>query len=162
MTYPTNLGRHGQLVPVRGFSRWRAFHLPEHHSAWLSADGLRVISSLDVATLPGSDGLTGPTWVVSLSRQSGRDRRPTIEDVVRVADAFQMPAYDEDNHGPGISRTLFCPVDPRYRTACECKTDETLIVEADGYAWTTPTDGPCTGCYYETLFDLPCPIHHPE
>lgn len=67
-----------------------------------------------------------------------------------------------NNHGPGISRTLFCPVDPRYRTACECKTDETLIVEADGYAWTTPTDGPCTGCYYETLFDLPCPIHHPE
>lgn len=40
MTYPTNLGRHGQLVPVRGFSRWRASHLPEHHSAWLSADGL--------------------------------------------------------------------------------------------------------------------------
>ena len=25
-----------------------------------------------------------------------------------------------------------------------------------------PTDGPCTGCYYETLFHLPCPIHHPE
>ena len=161
MTYPTNLGSNGQLVPVRGFSRWPNQGLDSRHTAWRSHDDLRVISSLDIATLPGSGGETGPTWIVSVSRR-GRENRPTDDDVARVVDAFCLPAYDEDNHGPGISRTLFCPVDPRYRTACECKTDETLHVEPDGYAWTTPTDGPCTGCYYETLFHMPCPIHHKE
>lgn len=73
----------------------------------------------------------------------------------------QAPAYDEDNHGPGIARTLFCPVDPAYRVACECKTTETLYVDADGYAWTSPT-GECSGCTYQRMFDLPCPVHHKE
>jgi len=34
--------------------------------------------------------------------------------------------------------------------------------KADGYAWTSPTTGECSGCTYERMFDLPCPVHHKE
>ena len=47
------------------------------------------------------------------------------------------------------------------RVACECKEDEQVIAEPDGYKWTTPKDGPCRGCELARM--LPglrtCPLH---
>lgn len=70
-----------------------------------------------------------------------------------------MPAHDEDNHNPGIARALFCPVEPEYRHACECRITETLVVEPDGYEWSNDETKPCRGCELETLTGLPCTLH---
>ena len=40
---------------------------------------------------------------------------------------------EEDNHFPGITRTFFW-VDGA-EGVCECKTDETIVVEPDGNTW---------------------------
>jgi hypothetical protein len=64
-----------------------------------------------------------------------------------VIDAFAMPAFDEDNHHPGVARHLWCPVDPAYRSACECKVSEVVVVDG-AYEWTTEADH-CRGCDYE-------------
>lgn len=110
LVLPSNVGRHGQLVPISSFSR-RATPMPDL-SAWRSADGINVLSQLVDAVLPGTDAEIGPTWVISVSVGNPPDlHRPTDEHMQRVVDAFVMPAYDEDNHFPGVTRTLFCPVD---------------------------------------------------
>jgi hypothetical protein len=79
---------------------------------------------------------------------------------MRTAIAFDLPAWDEDNHHPGIARHLWCPVDPLFRSACECKVTETTVADGD-YSWTTDSDGPCRGCDYQRLTGQPCPIHAP-
>lgn len=71
-----------------------------------------------------------------------------------------MPAFDEDNHHPGAARHLFCPLEERYRNACECKTKEIVITEPDGYRWTTEEGREeCRGCWYQRRFGMPCTIH---
>jgi hypothetical protein len=161
----THLGRWGDLLPARGFSRSRMGPNEEvalRGARWVAADGIQVISSYVDAQLPGQpDGMTGPQWHLSVTVRDGRSlRRPTDIEMRRAIDAFGMPAWEEDNHHPGAARHLWCPRDERYRTACECKLTETVIVEADGYEWTNPTDGPCRGCEHERLFLWRlCPIH---
>jgi len=138
---------------MRGFSRGR--HIPDA-SMWRSHDGLVVISSLNHAYLPGTqDTEIGPQWHVSVSRAP---ERSLVADVERVVECFGMPAFDEDNHHPGIARHLWCPVDERYRQGCECKLTEQLIVDGD-YQWTTDVTAECRGCQYQKLFGPPCPIH---
>ncbi len=134
---------------------------PAGGSLWRSTDGLRVISSIGVMELPGGDGKVGPTWLVSVSRPPGRC---SLEDMMRVVAGFAMPAFDEDNHHPGVARMLFCPIDERYRNACECKTTELQLTDEDGYQWTTDVNGECRGCTYERMIagfgrQQPCPIH---
>lgn len=150
-------------MPEHGFSRITHPRIPEGLTAWGSHDGVLVFSSLADMQLPGApEGTAGPTWLVSVSRGGGR---ATDDDMLRVVAAFAMPAWEEDNHYPGISRGMFCPVDPQYRVDCECKITETTIVEDDGFTWTTPTDGPCRGCDLDRmrrgagLTPMPCPIH---
>lgn len=151
----------GALMPEHGFSKYTRLPVGD---VYRSHDGLQVISSLDDMELPGSDGLVGPTWLVSVTRYG---ERPTDGDLRRVIEAFDMPAFEEDNHFPGASRALFCPLDERYRVECECKLTETVVVEPDGYRWTTPSDGPCRGCELSHLVRSnrlparPCPIHEP-
>lgn len=135
-----------------------------HHSGWRSHDGLVVVSALEHAFLPGSGDppQVGPQWLVSVSRTAGGANgrcRATDGDVERVVDSFAMPAWDEDNHHPGIARHLWCPVEVRYQQACECKVTERVIVESSGYQWTTDVDGGCRGCEYRRLFGLPCTLH---
>lgn len=154
------LGSDGALVPLRGFSRAKT-RRGGYGNAWRSHDGLLVVSTLEQSVLPGGDGAIGPQWLVSVSRhEGGLDARcrVTPADVERVVAAFDMPAFDEDNHHPGVARHLWCPVDERYRSACECKTTERTIVDGT-YAWTTDVDGPCRGCDYARDFGLPCPLH---
>lgn len=149
----------GALMPTKGFSKLGTSHAG---SVYQSSDGVRVISSLDVMFLPGTgDTETGPTWLISVSKNGVRC---SDADLHRVSEAFEMPAFDEDNHYPGISRALFCPVDERYRSACECKVNETVVVEPDGYTWTTDPAKGCRGCDLEEFGRrigrrMPCPIH---
>lgn len=163
MTEP-RLGHFGELMPIRGFSRVKRL-LPEQQVAWITHDRLLVVSSIVNTELPGSGEppLIGPTWHLSASRPGTQaEARCTVtdEDLLRVADCFALPAFDEDNHHPGIARHLFCPLEEEYRSACECKVAEQLIVEPGGYRWTTET-GECRGCEYERMYGLPCTIHRP-
>lgn len=168
----------GELIPTRGFSRQKttrpktggaldlfAKKVPHGQSVWRSHDDLVVVSSLEDAYLPGSGEppLVGPQWLVSVSRRSGgidARCRVTDDDVARVVEGFEMPAFDEDNHHPGIARHLWCPIEDRYRSACECKISERTIVDGV-YRWTTE-DQECRGCEYEWRFGLPCPLHARE
>lgn len=161
--------RTGALMPERGFCRVTNPYLSPDLTAWESHDHLLVISSCSDMQLPGRpDGETGPTWLVSVSRldlATMMRGRATDDDMRRVIDAFDMPAFEEDNHFPGISRGLFCPHDPTARVECECKVTETVVVESDGFTWTNPTDGPCRGCELvamrRSIDAAPgvCPIH---
>lgn len=159
----SRLGRFGELVPISGFSRasngmqGRVVGV----SVWVSHDGLLITSGCHSAPLPGTDGTIGPQWLVAVSRRGrGREnRRASDDDVRRVVTAFAMPAFDEDNHHPGIARHLWCPHDAAAQRACECKISETLIVEPDGYQWTNDDSQPCRGCEYEKLLGMPCTIH---
>lgn len=155
MTDPRT-GSHGELVPRSGFSRHPAKARIPGGSLWVSHDGLVVLSACENSVLPGTHPEEyGAQWHVSVSRSPARS---TPADVRRVVDGFAMPAFDEDNHHPGIARHLWCPLDPAYRSACECKVTEQLIVDGD-YEWTTDSDGPCRGCEYQRLFGDPCPLH---
>lgn len=116
---------------------------------------LRVISTLTMAKLPRrEDG--GLQWHVSASRAG---RRPSDRDMELVRAAFGLRDAEEDNHHPGIARHLWLPVDPAHRVGCECAEDERVVVEPDGYTWTTPHDGPCRGCELRVLTGKACPLH---
>lgn len=106
-------------------------------SAWRRGR-LVVISTLaDITT----NGVDGPCWLLSLSRAG--NRRPDDKDLKRMLRDFAVPSpWDEDNHEPGRARKVFVPVNPAQRTACECKTDETIVVEPDGYRWSKPKEEP--------------------
>lgn len=116
---------------------------------------VRVISTRVNAKYPDSDGI-GPQDHMSVS-QGGH--RPAKRALAMALAAFGMTGAEEDNHHPGVARHFWRPVDPAHRVACECKEDEALVVEPDGYVWTNPVEGPCRGCWLELLTERPCPIH---
>lgn len=125
----------------------------------------QVLSSLVMARLPRS-GTTGPQWHVSVVDRSAREpERPSAAQVLLARCAFGLLTAEEDNHHPGKARHFWMPVDLSERVDCECKTDETVVTDADGYQWTNPVDGPCRGCTLERVFaeqgrpPNPCPIH---
>lgn len=116
-----------------------------------------VISALEDAEYPDGVG-HGPQWHVSVSHL-GRSR-PRPHEIRRTLRAFGIAEIkEEDNHHPGNARHFFVPVDPAKRVTCQCKLDEDVIVEPDGYAWTNPKDGPCRGCELQRLTGKPCPLH---
>ena len=124
--------------------------------SWQSGRVL-VLSSIAPMQLPGApEGVVGPTWLVSVS---SRGRRAKPHEIRRALRAFDMTHAEEDNHEPGIARKFFMPVDPAFRGVCECKVEERVVTEADGYQWTTPREGPCRGCAYEALTGRLCSIH---
>jgi hypothetical protein len=117
----------------------------------------RVLVTSELATMEyPTGGGQGPTWLVSVS---AKGRRPKPHELRRALRAFGMAGAEEDNHNPGIARHFFLPVDPSKRTDCECKTSEVTVVEADGYRWTNPADGPCRGCEFEAVTGRSCPLH---
>lgn len=124
-------------------------------SVWHSR-GVTVISTLDMAKAPDGSGDVIPQWHISVTR---RGRRPRADDVTRALLAFGMTGAEEDNHHPGQARNWFLPVDPSRRVDCECKETEVVVVEDDGYTWTTdPSD--CRGCEHERMFGTPpCRFH---
>jgi hypothetical protein len=120
--------------------------------------GVLVLSALELAELPTGAG-TGPQWHLSVSE---RRQRPSADTIRRVRRDFAMQRAEEDNHHPGIARHLWLPIEIRHRVDCECKTDEKVIVDPDGYTWTNPVDADrqsCRGCEFERLLGKRCPIH---
>lgn len=130
-------------------------------STWTGPAGLLVISELVRAELPDRSG-SGPQWCLSIS-QSGH--RPDGRQLHRALKVFGMLGAEEDNHEPGIARKFWRPLDPSKRLACECKADEEVIVEPDGYRWTNPVAGradpaQCRGCAHAAWHPgRRCPIH---
>ena len=55
-----------------------------------------------------------------------------------------MADAEEDNHHPGRIRNLFLPLHlPRGTVGvCDCKTDETVVTEPDGFQWSKPKEAP--------------------
>lgn len=84
-----------------------------------------------------------PQHMLSVSARSrlansGGRRRATDAEIADVLRDFDMGGAEEDNHQPGYIRMFFLLADPRpgeEGVQCECKTDEQLVVEADGFRW---------------------------
>lgn len=108
----------------------------ESHGYSLGA--IRVISSAENAEYRG---LIVPHNHVSVS--VALDRRPTDFEMALVRSAFDLADAEEDNHQPGRIRNLFLPLHlPRGTTGtCDCKSDETEVIEADGFRWSKPKVG---------------------
>jgi hypothetical protein len=126
-------------------------------SQWRSGP-VRVTSALEDAEYPDGIG-GGPQWHISISAMG---KRPKEHHVRRALRAFGMVSAEEDNHHPGVARHFWMPVDPAHRVECQCKTDEDVIVDPDGYEWTNPkpeSGEECRGCEFEKMRGKPCPIH---
>jgi|SRR6185295_17447629 len=82
-------------------------------------------------------------YVVSISRWGRQESERADDEMVRqVLRDFGIPDAEEDNHKSGVSRCFFriCDYPPGTTSVCECKTDETVIVEPDGYTFSRPKD----------------------
>lgn len=131
-------------------------------SAW-QRRGVFLISSLELAEAPDGRKDVIPQWHVSMSKP-GLGRCSDVECQQALA-CFGLTGAEEDNHHPGVARHFWMPVDPKRRVDCECKSDETVHTDVDGYKWSQPVDA-CAGCDYEKMMApqglvAPCPIHKP-
>jgi len=108
---------------------------PTHH--W-EHGAVRVLSSAEQAEYRG---IVVPHNHCSVSVY-GEDRRPSDEEMAEVRHAFDMHDAEEDNHQPGRIRNLFLPLHlPRGTVGiCDCKTDETVVTEPDGFQWSRKVD----------------------
>jgi hypothetical protein len=119
---------------------WRTVVVTDLYTAWLEvATGVAVLSSAEFI-----EGRW--QYLVSVSvqpppiliRKSGAllpaPRRPNDSEARRALEAFGAAGFEEDNHSPGIARKFWRPVDGKAEP-CPCK--ENLIVEPDGYAWSS-------------------------
>lgn len=93
---------------------------------------LNVLSSAEMAEYRG---VVCPHNHISVS--VSEDRRPTDAEMEKVRHDFDMHDAEEDNHQPGRIRNLFLPLHlPRGTVGiCDCKSDETVVTEADGFQW---------------------------
>lgn len=134
-----------------------AFELSE--SSWRRGS-VRVHSALADLEYADRNG-HGPEWAIIVTREPMSRRASDDEVKLVLQDFFGELLAIEDNHWPGLERSFFCSVDPKHRVVCECKLEETVIVDAvDGYRWSTPNDGrPCRGCEFAPLTGRPCPLH---
>lgn len=64
-------------------------------------------------------------------------RRASDAEIEYILRAFDMADAEEDNHSPGVARHFFRPIHlPAGQTSiCDCKSDETTVIEPDGYRW---------------------------
>lgn len=147
------------LVPKRPPAHWT--RLPadprvRHIERYLYA-GLLVFSELSDMEAPDGSKELIPQWLVTVSKSG---RRVSDRDLERVRRAFDMEGAEEDNHAPGITRALFLTVDPGRRVECECKTEETIHVEPDGYRWSSDADPEkCGACMRAEAVGESCPVH---
>lgn len=128
-------------------------------SVWRSMS-VFVISGLELAKAPDGRGDVIWQWHMSISH---RGDRPTELEVKRALGAFGMVGAEEDNHHPGGARHFWRPVDPSRRVDCECKEDEAIVVEPDGYRW-SKSRAPDASCEYCEMIaigrtDVVCPVH---
>ena len=151
MTAPQMDGQNAKRPP----SHWTREGVHGRAEVW-TYGGLRVISEfLPACEAPDGSKEEIAQWLVSVSK---RGRRPSDEDFARVRRAFDMEDAEEDNHFPGVARHLFLTVDVARRVECECKAEETVVTEPDGYRWSNTADE-CRGCVYARNFGRACDLH---
>lgn len=83
----------------------------------------------------GFRGRVRPQWHISISSNG---ERPMFEQVATALRDFGMVAAEEDNHSSGNARHFFLLADlapDEQPGECECKDDEEIVVEPDGYTW---------------------------
>lgn len=161
----------GTLRPLTN-EHWTPRPMPDPSGPWATRAWLHrraplvVVTSVGMANAPDGSGDVIAQWHLSIAgRVVGPDNRPfpvraSAVELAHMVATFGLDDYEIDNHHPGAAQHLWIPKDPTRRVDCECKSDELIIVEPDGYTWTTPTDGPCRGCQFErTPMGRPCPIH---
>lgn len=144
------------------FDKHRTKAMPFDHKAiglsvW-KRSGVVVISALENAHAPDGSLDVIPQWHLSVSHSGAR----ASDEVVRQTLAsFDMTGTEEDNHHPGTARHFWMPVDPRRRVECECKSDETITVEPDGYTWSHDPEQECPWCTMIKIgkTDIVCPNH---
>lgn len=115
---------------------------------------IRVLSALEYAKLPGQE-VVGPQWHISITALGLRPKHHHVRKALR---AFGMVGAELDNHHPGNAQHYWMPVDPAARVACECKEDEIVVKEKDGYTWQNDPDD-CRGCELQRLLGTPCRLH---
>jgi len=95
-----------------------------------------VLSSLNIMEMPDGRGDVGPQWHISVTRLAARP-------------------------GPAqVLKALRLVVDPARRVACQCKADEQLVREPDGFTWSNPREpSACRGCELQRANGRPCPLH---
>ena len=103
-------------------------------SAWMRR-GVFMISALELAEAPDGTGDVIPQWHVSMSKRNDAhdvaSKRPTDEECNQALACLGMTGAEEDNHHPGVARHFWMPLDPKRRVDCECKADESGIVDPD-------------------------------
>ena len=95
---------------------------------------IRVLSSAEIAEYQGESCMQNH---VSVSVDERLFRRATDDELAYVRHVFDMDDAEEDNHQPGRIRNLFLPLHlPRGTVGvCDCKSDEMVVVEPDGFTW---------------------------
>jgi hypothetical protein len=146
---PSGPGWEGPIrLPVKGQYGWKK-------------GDITVVSDIKVMELPDGSG-SGPQWHISVCFKGKRPKDNVVKQALR-AFGFWGEKYDEDNHHPGNARHFFLVVDPSRRVDCQCKIDEEVVTELDGYKWTNPkpeTGEECRGCEMARWpLGKPCTIH---
>ena len=106
--------------------------------AWLlSTGGIRVLSAVEWAEFHGRPE---ETWHLSIA---GAGMRATDLQVALALRDFDMRGAEEDNHQPGVARNFWrlTRLAPGDLQVCDCKSDETTVVEHDGFTWQRPREG---------------------
>lgn len=102
---------------------------------------LLVMSDFAVMEFRGEER---PQFMLSISASgAGGRRRATDAEVTQALRDFGMDGAEEDNHQPGIIRMFFLLADPRpgeEGIQCDCKEDEQVVVEPDGFRWSRTKD----------------------
>lgn len=119
--------------------------------SWWQRDKVQVTSVLAVFS-----SALGPEWKVAL-RRTNQDRAKAA-DVERVLRDFEMRAACEYNTQPSSWRAFFVSADAT-RPRDPAPSAEQLVVEADGYQWWNPREGPCRGCVQAFVHGAKCSLH---
>lgn len=99
------------------------------------AQGIMVISAVEVAHDPHDVVELGPEYHISVSKNGGRCSSNEARFVLK---AFNMQDADEDNHVPyGFVRNFWKPVADKYvGHVCPCKDAEPAMIEDKGdFIW---------------------------
>lgn len=75
--------------------------------------------------------------VVSVSFRQRRASDWQCQRALKLA-GFDPASAEEDNHFSGMTRTFFIVEGLDEPGVCECKDDETIVVEPDGYTYSRP------------------------
>jgi len=120
-------------APLSGWSYVRPWEMPGEVAHIWRNDKLMVISAFGDMEY---QGIVVAHFHVSASVINS-DRRPTNDEMDLVRKSFDLDDAEEDNHSPGRIRNLFRPVHlPKGTTSmCDCKENEEVIVESDGFQW---------------------------